>query len=226
MGVKARLNKETLVSTALDLADAEGLDAITTRRLAQHHGVTPMALYRHFRDKEEILDALAERLLAEVVLPAPDDRPWHEQTLDLFDAFLATLRTHPATAALVLGRVLVSDPGLALAERTLSLLSDAGFPVDQAAETAGQALCSLVTLVLTEPGGGRDSAADPEARDAAISARRASLAALPPQRYPHVVAAADALADCASDDVYYARGAAMIVAGMRSGLLPAGRATA
>ncbi|MEU3184476.1 TetR family transcriptional regulator [Streptomyces sp. NPDC006923] len=222
MAVKARLNRETLVSTALDLADAEGLDAVTTRRVAQHHGVTPMALYRHFRDKEEIFDALAERLLAQVALPEPDHRPWHEQTRDVFDAFLAALRPHPAVAGLVLNRVLTSEPGLALAERTLSLLAEGGFPVDQAAETGSQALCSLVTLVITEPG--RGDGPDPETRDGTVRAKRAALAALPPRRYPHVVAAADALASCASDDVYYARGTAMIVAGIRSGPATADRA--
>jgi AcrR family transcriptional regulator len=216
MGAKARLNKETLISTALDLVDAEGLDALTTRRLAQHHGVTPMALYRHFRDKEEILDAVAERLLAQIVLPEPDDRPWHEQMQDLCDALLTALRPHPAAAALILSRVLTSEPGLSLAEWALARLSEAGFPLDQAAEAASQTLGSLVTLVITEPGRGNESASDPEAQDTAIRTRRASLAALPADRYPHVVAAADELADCASDDAYYARGAAMIVAGVRS----------
>jgi TetR/AcrR family tetracycline transcriptional repressor len=220
MGAKARLNKDTLVTTALDLADTEGLDAVTTRRVAQAHGVTPMALYRHFRDKEALLDALAERLLADVTPPAPDGRPWHEQTRDLFDACLAALRPHPAAAGLVMSRVLSSEPGLALAERTLALLAEGGFPVNEAAETGTQALCSLVTLVITEPG--RTDDTDREARDSTLRARREALSALSPTRYPHVVAAADALAECASEDVYYARGTAMIVAGMRASRITTG----
>ena len=44
-----------MVGRAIALADAEGLDALTIRRLAQELGVTPMALYWHFRNKEELL---------------------------------------------------------------------------------------------------------------------------------------------------------------------------
>lgn len=172
-----------------------------------------MALYRHFQDKDEILDALAERLLADTRLPESDERPWHDQLADLLAALLAAVRPHPHTAGLVLNRILASEPGLTLADRTLGLLSDAGLSTQQAAETASQVLCSLITLVITEPG--RVSGADPDAQDDAIRAKKASLLALPSRRYPHVVAAADALSACASEEVYLARGISLIVAGVR-----------
>jgi TetR/AcrR family transcriptional regulator, tetracycline repressor protein len=213
MATQRRLNQEVLVSTALELADTEGLEAVTIRRLAQHHDVTPMALYRHFRDKEQILDALAERLLSDVALPEPDGRPWHEQMDALLGAFVAALRPHPNTAGLVLPRVLASEPGLALAERALGLLAEAGFPVEQAAETGTQALCSLVTLVMSEPAGVRSP--DPEVREEAVRAKKAVLAALSPRRYPHISAAAGALAACAGKQEYYTNGVRLIVAGMR-----------
>ncbi|MFF3877249.1 TetR/AcrR family transcriptional regulator [Streptomyces sp. NPDC001978] len=210
---RKRLDRDVLVATALALADAEGLNAVTTRRVGQEHGVSAMALYRHFRDKDQILDALAERLLADVRLPEADDRPWDDQLRDVLVAFLGVLRPHAATAELVITRILASSSGLALAERTLELLDAAGFQVEQAAEIAGQALCSVVTLVLTEPG--RSHVEDPELRDDVVRAKQASLEALSPKRYPHIVAAAGALASCASQDVYYERGVHLIVAGIR-----------
>ncbi|MGW9027968.1 TetR/AcrR family transcriptional regulator [Streptomyces sp. NPDC055722] len=210
---RKRLDRDVLVATALALADAEGLSAVTTRRVGQEHGVSAMALYRHFRDKDQILDALAECLLADVRLPEADDRPWGDQLRDVLVAFLESLRPHAAAAELVITRVLVSTPGLALAERTLGLLDAGGFQVEQAAEIAGQALCSVVTLVVNEPG--RSHMEDPELRDDAIRAKQASLEALSPKHYPHVVAAAGALASCASRDVYYERGIDLIIAGVR-----------
>ena len=56
---RVRLSRETIVASAVALADAEGLEAVTIRRLAQEHGVTPMAMYWHFSDKDSLLDAPA-----------------------------------------------------------------------------------------------------------------------------------------------------------------------
>src|ERR1019366_4473632 len=63
---RARLSKAAVVEQALALGDAEGLEALTYRRLAQQLGVTPMALYWHFRNKEEMLGGLAERIWSEI----------------------------------------------------------------------------------------------------------------------------------------------------------------
>ncbi len=207
------LSRDAFIDTALAVADDEGLDSVTIRRLADIHGVTPMALYRYFADKERIFDALAARLLDDVVIPEPDKRPWHEQVTDLLSAFIAGLREHPNAAILVLHRILESDAGRNVTERMLALLAEAGFAVNAAAETASQALCSLVTLVITEPG--RRHGGDVEAQEAAIRGQRAALLSLDPRHYSHIVDAADALARCASEKVYYERGLRMIVAGIR-----------
>src|SRR4051794_24059712 len=101
MAAQKRLNRDQLITTALAVADPEGLGAVTSRRVAQLHGVAPMALYRHFPDKEGLLAALAGRLLAGAAVPEPDDRPWHEQLRDLLTGFIDALRPHPNAAMLV-----------------------------------------------------------------------------------------------------------------------------
>ena len=117
MAAQRRLNRDELITTALAVADAEGLDAVTIRRVAQLHDVTPMALYRHFPDKEGLLVALAGRLLAGAVVPEPDDRPWHQQLRDLLSSFLDALRPHPNAAMLVFNGMVTTEPGLAVTER-------------------------------------------------------------------------------------------------------------
>ncbi|MCL2553763.1 MAG: TetR/AcrR family transcriptional regulator [Actinomycetia bacterium] len=213
MPAQRRLNRDELVATAMSVADAEGLDAVTVRRVAQQHDVTPMALYRHFDDKDGLLDALADSVLDDVRPPAADDRPWHEQMHDLLTAILAAMRPHPNTLPLVFDRVLACPSGLLLTERTLALLTEAGMDVQQGADAACQALNFLVTLVITEPG--RTRHPDPATQDEQLRIRRAQLLSLDPARYPHLVAAAEPLTACPSTDEYYGRGIDLIVTGMR-----------
>jgi TetR/AcrR family tetracycline transcriptional repressor len=212
--LQTRLSRDVFVQTALALVDDEGLESVTIRRLAEFHGVTPMALYRYFDDKNRIFDAVAERLLSDVSIPEPDERPWHDQVTDLLAAFVAALRAHPDAAILVLTRILRSNPGFAVADRLLALLIAAGFAVDVAAETASQALCSLVSVVITEPG--RVTGNDVNGHDAAIRLQKATLSALDPRRYPHVVAAADPLTRCVDTTSYYRRSISAIVAGLHA----------
>lgn len=213
MPAQRRLNRDELIATAMSAADAEGLDAVTVRRVAQQHDVTPMALYRHFADKDGLLDALAESVLADVRVPAADDRPWHAQMHDLLTRFLAAMRPHPNVTPLLFDRMLACEPGLVITERALTLLSQAGMDVEESAEAACQALNFLVTLVITEPGRTRDP--DPAVQDEHMRAKRARLLSLDPARYPHLVAAAAPLTDCPSTEAYYGRGIDLIVTGMR-----------
>lgn len=206
-----RLSREAIVESALALADAEGLEAVTIRRLAQENGVTPMAMYWHFEDKEALLDGLADHLIASVRLPEPGTGPWDGQLHGILAAFLATIRPHPAVAGLMLRRMLVAEPGLVLAERVLDLLDEAGFPAARAAEIGTFLICSIIALA------GADPAARPGSDDMeqVIREKSALLAALPPARYPRVVAAAPALIACRGDDEYYALNLDLLVQGVR-----------
>jgi AcrR family transcriptional regulator len=212
-----RLDPEKLAATALEIADAEGLDAVTIRRLAQLHDVTPMALYRHFHDKDDLLAAIGDRLLADIRLPEPNDDRWDLQLRAVLTAFVDALRPHPKAADLTLYRILVSEAGLAMAERTMELLTAGGFSVDDAAEVGRQSLCSLITLVTTEPGANEDT--DPITREDALRVKRAALGALPPRRYPLISAAADTLICPSSTDRYYSLGMDLVVAGIRGVLV-------
>lgn len=99
---RQRLSRDAIVAGAVALADREGLDAVTIRRLAQDHGVTPMALYWHFREKDELLDGIAEHLFDQAELPDETDQPWPVRLRAVLEAFLGAIRQHPALAELTL----------------------------------------------------------------------------------------------------------------------------
>jgi TetR/AcrR family tetracycline transcriptional repressor len=208
-----RLDPEKVVDTALKIADDEGPAAVTLRRLATLHGVTPMALYRHFKDIEDLLGAFGDRLLSNVALPEPTDEAWDKQLHTLLTAFVTALREHPRLADLALPRTLIAEPGLDLSERALELLTAGGFSVNDAAQVGRQAFCALIALVTTDPIAREVS--DPIAREDSLRRKRGSLAALPPRRFPLVTAAADALICMDDRERYYSLGIEMTVAGIR-----------
>lgn len=208
---KAALNRGDLVVRALSLADDHGLDAVTIRRLAEEFGVTPMAMYWHFAAKDDLLDAMGDRIIDDLALPST--------SLDL-GAFLTAalrsvvdaLRRHPASAMLAPARIMRCEHGRDLTERTLAALADAGYEVADAAAVAHNAMRTAVMLVSTEPG--REDGLTPAERDEVIRGKRTTLEALPVDRYPHLVAAADAFTACADPDTYYASSIDAFVAGV------------
>ena len=215
MLTKERLSRETVVTAALALADTEGLDAVTIRRLATDLGVTPMALYWHFKDKERLLDGVSELVLAEISVPAQEPgQPWDEQLRGELGALLDVLRSHPAVTEVVKSRILLSEPGLELTERVLGILRAAGFTLDQSAQVAMQALITLVGLVGAEPGvpWADESEDDHEQR---LRAKKAQLLTLSPKRYPTIVEAAEPLTACGSSEDYFTLGLDVLVQGTR-----------
>ncbi len=208
-----RLDPQKVVDSALAIADDEGPAAVTLRRLAQLHGVTPMALYRHFKDKDDLLAALGDRLIASVVLPTPTAEPWDKQLHAALTAFVQALRGHPRLADLTLRRMLVSEDGLQISERLMEILTAGGFDVDDAAEVGRQSVCSLISLVTTDPI--TREVSDPVQREDSLRMKRAALGALSPHKYPLVTAAADTLVCPASSDRYYDLGIELVVAGIR-----------
>jgi AcrR family transcriptional regulator len=130
--VKARrgLTTERVVDAALRAADEGGLEAVSLRRLAAALEVTPMAIYRHVRNKSHLLDLMVERLLDQVDLAPAETATWQDRLRRLLASFQAVVATHPATA-LLLSRPFVSPAALRVSEALLATLHSAGFDAGQ-----------------------------------------------------------------------------------------------
>ncbi|HEX4212956.1 MAG TPA: TetR/AcrR family transcriptional regulator [Candidatus Dormibacteraeota bacterium] len=115
-----------ILDEAMALADEEGLDGLTMRGLARRLGLTPMALYPHVGTREELLDSLLGRLLAEVPLPASGD--WRERLSGLARSLRAVARAHPGYFSLIFTRPAVSPRTIAVVEYIFQALLEAGVP--------------------------------------------------------------------------------------------------
>lgn len=210
---KSELSRDAIVERALTVMDAEGPDAITIRRIAQEFGVTPMALYWHVANKDELHAAMGDALLAGV-RPPPATGPWHVQLRGVVEALITELSRHPAAAELALPRMLQTGPGLRLAEFTLTLLQGAGFTRDQSADLARMGLQTALMLVTQLPGA--ESQAATAEREALQAQKQAYLESLPADDYPHVRAAADVLTNCDDEDAYYGFGVDLYIEGAQA----------
>ena len=149
---RPRLSKRTVTENALKLADADGLDALTIRKLAEHLGVTPMALYWHFRSKEDLLEGVAEQVWDEIDVNTDPDAPWWAQLQGLLESLIAVLRAHSAAAQLLLEHEKRNEAALRATEVTLDVLRRAGFDAQHASAIARSTLWTGITLVMSEPG--------------------------------------------------------------------------
>ncbi|NDZ97593.1 TetR family transcriptional regulator [Streptomyces sp. SID6673] len=208
---EARLNREAVVDRALEIADAEGLDAVSIRRMAQEFGVTPMALYWHFNNKDEMRAALGDRLVETVV--APDESlPGEEFIRQTLSALIESLRRHPAAAALVPGRILQCESGRDLTEKVLSGLLRDGYSASAATAVARNALQTAVTLVVGVPGA--ELLVPEEERDETRRHKLATLLALPDDRFPNLKSVADEMVRCDDPDEYFQVGVDLFIDGV------------
>jgi AcrR family transcriptional regulator len=203
-----------VVEGALALADAEGLEAVTIRRLAKELGVTPMALYWHFPSKDELLDGVAASLFEEVDLSVNASASWQKQLRALLRSIVGVLRAHPAVASLLSTRTVSSEGGLRATEVALDILRRGGFSPTEATQIARHALSTVTNLVSGEPGAvvREESGELTNARQRA----RLLLESLPPERYPRLVEAATPLNEGEDPDAYFAFGLDLLLAGIEA----------
>lgn len=129
---RSRLSRERILDAALSLVDAQGLDSLTMRELGRLLDVEAMSLYRYFPNKAALLEALGERIIAEIELPSTHDADWEELVTAGLRSFWHTLRAHPNAAPLLTITPTISPPAMAAAELLLEVLGRAGIPPAEA----------------------------------------------------------------------------------------------
>ncbi|MFG3100157.1 TetR/AcrR family transcriptional regulator [Streptomyces sp. NPDC048182] len=186
-GRPPRLDQARTIDTALALLDDSGLDALTMRRLADAMGVQAGALYRYFRTKDDLLAAMAERMMADVRVPGAA-ADWNDRLSGLARALRQALLAHRDGARVFAGTHSTGPGTLGFAEACVGVLRDAGFGDADAARAMMAVVHFTVGHTLEEqaalrPDGGFP--ADPEVLREAVTSGG----------YPHLTAALPTLAE-------------------------------
>jgi TetR/AcrR family tetracycline transcriptional repressor len=128
------LTREDVVTAAVRLLDEVGLAGLTLRRLAKELGISAPTLYWHVKDKRELLDLMAEHMIAEHRAgqpPLPDNLTWWEKATEMCRRQYFALIAHRDGAQVVAGNR-PTEGTLPLVDRWLGMWIDAGFPPEEA----------------------------------------------------------------------------------------------
>ncbi len=201
------LSAERIARVALDLADREGLEAVSMRRLAAELGVGTMTLYGYFRTKEELLDAVVDAAVAEAMPVGVGTGTWKEELGRLMRGIHEELARHPSGVRIRLVRPMLSPQALRITEAALAVLEGAGFGRAEAT----RAYRALFTYTF-----GFTSFNSPERPEEARRQTRAALTALSPDDYPTLTAAASEAADTVAGEAQFEFGLERLLDGLES----------
>jgi AcrR family transcriptional regulator len=206
------LSKDRVLRAAVGLADRGGIDALSMRKLGQELGVEAMALYRHVRDKDDILDGIVEVVIGEIaVLDADGD--WKTALRNRVMAAREVMLRHPWAPRVMEERKTVGPAFLAYLNAVMAILRAGGFSLELAHHTIhvlGSRILGFDQDLFEDK---NDPRPEPEAA--------ASLARAMAEHYPYLAELALAathdggLGGC-DDDVEFAFGLDLILDGLEA----------
>ncbi len=205
MGKKRNLDRSKVLAAAREHVAEQGLDRLTMRALSARVGVEAASLYSHIKDKEDLLDGLAELVFAEVAL-SPSDDPWPRR-FEMYSHMLRKVFLDNARLITVVAtRPIVSISTIGLIEQALGELTAYGLDPERAVYALDALVSFVVGHTLAE------ISADPDIGGHDQEEIATQRAALPAEIFPHV---AQTLGSGPIDrDAEFAFGVRLLIAGV------------
>jgi AcrR family transcriptional regulator len=188
---RSPLTRERVLRAAVRLADKQGLDALSMRRLATTLKVEAMSLYSHVANKDDVLDGMVDLVIGEITLPTPGG-DWKAAMRARATSAHAVMLAHPWAPMLVVSRINVGPNMLRYIDATLGTLREAGLSLTET-DRAWHAMDSHIygfTMQL------QNFPVDPEEY---ASAAANYLPMLPAEKYPYMHEMAARVADGTHD---------------------------
>jgi AcrR family transcriptional regulator len=214
------LSRDAILDAATTVLDAEGLDAVTMRRVAEVLGTGPASLYAHVQHKDDLVDAVLDRVIGEVdTSDPPDPERWAEQLKQFLRDGRATFARHQDIARASMANIPHGDNALPVVEYMLALLAAGGVP-DQVAAWSADVLSLYLTATAVEESmetwsDGAAGEVDPHHH---VEMER-FMRSLDPARFPHIVALAGPLTT-GDRDARFEFGLDMLMRGIASTVEP------
>jgi AcrR family transcriptional regulator len=183
-----------IVQAALALIDADGLDGLTMRKVADRLEASAGALYSHVANKQQLLELLVDRVFDGFQVPEVDAEDWPEQVKQMCREIRHRLHNHRDLARVMLGRIPVGPSFARLLEQQLAFCADAGIPATLAAYL-GDLLGLYIAAFTFE-----ESLWEEANSEANMDQVRDYFASLPVDRFPHIAAVKDVMLGVGKDE--------------------------
>ena len=212
------LTRERIVEVALRVMDADGLEAVTMRRIGRELGVEAMSLYNHVEDKEDILDRVTEMVMAKFEIPAPTG-DWVADMKTAAREWRRVLRLHPNVMRLLAERhkPLESLDSFRPMEAALEVISRGGFSMREVVQAFNAFGGYIMGFVMMEQGlmlgRSHEHGLEPEADELVRALAQADLPRLL-EALPHFV-------ECSTDEQFNF-GLDLLIEGLRARMAPGG----
>jgi AcrR family transcriptional regulator len=128
---RTQLTRERVVAAGIELADRDGIESISMRRLAQELGVEAMSLYTHVRNKDDLLDGMVDAVIGKIPTSA-DGADWKTSLRRMVLGARVVVLTHPWAPRPIVSRTALGPATMRYANTVLGVLREGGFTIAQA----------------------------------------------------------------------------------------------
>lgn len=194
---RGSLSRERIVEAALDIIDGEGLARMTMPTVAARLGVGTMSLYRHVRDKADLVEAVADRIFEDLEVPSGGAGDWRGRVVGYLLGWRRLAIAHPALADILAARPLGTRRLYEHLETCMAVLREAGFGDRDAVRTFFALFSYVFGFVLWELPRAYGAVLDTYATD-----QRDDIDELPADRFPELSRVRDLLSTNASEEQF------------------------
>ena len=196
---KIPLARTDIVQAALRIVRAEGIDAVSMRRIAGEFDTGPSSLYAHVANKDELLQLMFDEACRLVPLPEPDPARWKEQLKEIARAGYRVMVDHNDLARAALGTIPTGPNALRISDAMLGIVVSGGVPAQVAAWVLDRLFLYIVADAF-EYSIWRDEVTGTEAVEQLSNDMRAYFEQLPDEHFPNIRRYAGALVSGDTED--------------------------
>lgn len=209
---KAPLSRDAVIDAALGVLKADGMKAVTMRRVATELDTGPASLYVYVSNHDELLREMFDRVAGTIPLEAPDPERWRDQLVRMLTSMKEVLEAHPGIARVAFAEIPVGPNALRVSDTAIGLFRAGGVD-DRSAAWAMDVVSLYVSATALETSVHQAAGHDEAFIEEELARVQAAFASVTAEEAPNIVALQSALLSGTGDE-RFAWGLEVLISGL------------